>query len=173
MLIGITADSHSNGRPILRSVEEFNAREVDLVLHCGDWDMPFTLMWYADLSCPLKGVLGNGDGGLTRFLWAVQQQSLAIDLELDPHFLDLKLDGKRIGVCHGDSTPLLDFLLESQQFDVVCSGHTHRPKIERIGKTLHINPGSLVGVLLPESRTYPYTVAIYDTQYDHAEIVEL
>ncbi len=173
MLIGITADTHSNGRPILQSIEAFNRLGVDLVLHCGDWDMPFTLTWYTELKCPLKGVLGNGDQGLTRFLWAVHQQKLDIELELDPHFLDLTLDGKRIGVCHGDSAPLLDFLLESQRFDVLCSGHTHRPMIERIGKTLHINPGSLVGVLLPESRTYPYTIATYDTQTDSAEIIEL
>jgi putative phosphoesterase len=173
MLIGITADTHSNGRPILRSIEEFNRRKVQMVLHCGDWEMPFTLMWYSELECPLKGVLGNGDQGLTRFLWAIQQQKLNLDLELDPHFLDLKLETKRIAVCHGDSNPLLEFLIECQQFDVLCLGHNHKPDIRRVGETLLINPGSLVGVKLPESRTYPYTIATYNTETDKAEIVEL
>lgn len=54
MLIGITTDTHSNGRPMLRSIEEFNRRKVRTALHCSGWDMPFTLMWYTELECPSR-----------------------------------------------------------------------------------------------------------------------
>jgi len=134
--------------------------------------MPSTLLWYSELRCPIKGVLGNADQNITRFLWAIQQEKFTLDIELDPHFLDLTLENKRIGICHGDSRPLLKFLIDCQQFDVVCFGHNHLPSIQRVGKTLLINPGSLVGVRLPESRVYPYTIAIYDTVSDSAEIIE-
>src|ERR1017187_688238 len=103
MIIGVTADTHNNGRPMLRSVEIFNRRKIDLLIHCGDWDMPFTLRFYKGLSCPIKGVLGNGDQDINKFSWINEKQNINLDLELDSHFLDLPLDGRRIGVLHGDS----------------------------------------------------------------------
>lgn len=173
MLIGVTSDTHDNGRPMLRSVEVFNEKKVDLVIHCGDWDMPFTLRYYKELRCPMKSVLGNGDPDITKFWWINEKANIGLDLELDARFLDLKLDGRRIAVFHGDSQPFLDFLIETQMFDAVLFGHDHRPRIERKGRTLLINPGSLVGVLLPEYPTYPYTIALYDTATDEAELLEI
>jgi len=172
MIIGVTADTHDNGRPTLRSVEIFNQRKIDLLLHCGDWDMPFTLRFYKGLLCPIKGVLGNGDPDINKFWWINEKQNINLDLELDSQFLDLYLEGRRIGVVHGDSQPLLDFLIESKAFDAIFFGHNHRPLIKEEKGTLLVNPGSLVGVLLPEYPVYPYTIAIYDTKTNKAELVE-
>ena len=51
-------------------------------------------------------------------------------------------------------------------------GHDHKAHTERVGKTLIINPGSLVGVYLPNKQA-PITFALYDTQTDQAELVKL
>jgi uncharacterized protein len=173
MLIGVTSDTHDNGRPMLRSVEVFNEKKVDLVIHCGDWDMPFTLRFYKELCCPMKGVLGNGDPDITKFWWKNEKADIGLDLELDARFLDLKLDGRRVAVFHGDSQPLLDLLIETQIFDAIFFGHDHTPCIKQKGRTLLVNPGSLVGVLLPAYPTYPYTIALYDTINNSAEIIEI
>lgn len=172
MIIGVTADTHDNGRPMLRSVEIFKQRKIDLLIHCGDWDMPFTLRFYQGLGCPIKGVLGNGDPDINKFRWVNEKQNINLDLELDSHFLDLRLDGRRIGVVHGNSELLLNFLIESKAFDALFFGHTHRPLVKEEKGTLLVNPGSLVGVLLPEYSLYPYTIAIYDTKTNRAELVE-
>jgi putative phosphoesterase len=173
MLIGVTSDTHDNGRPILRSVEVFNEKKVDLVIHCGDWDMPFNLRFYKELRCPIKAVLGNGDPDITKFWWTIEKANIGLDLELDAHFLDLKLDNRRIAVFHGDSQPLLDFLIETQMFDAIFFGHDHKPCIGRKARTLLVNPGSLIGVFLPEYTTYPYTIALYDTKTNDAVLIEI
>lgn len=173
MLIGITSDTHDNGRPMLRSVEVFNEHKINLLIHCGDWDMPFTLRFYKNLCCPIKGVLGNGDPDITKFWWINEKTDINLDLELDARFLDLHLDGKRIAVFHGDSEPFMNFLIETQMFDALFFGHDHHPRIEKKGKTLLVNPGSLVGVLLPEYTSYPYTIALYDTSTHQAKLIEI
>jgi putative phosphoesterase len=135
--------------------------------------MPFTLQYFADLKCSLKGVLGNGDPSLAKFLWIKQKMELDLDLELDAHMLDVRLDDHRVAVVHGHSQPIVDLIIESQLYDVLAVGHDHRPRIDKVNGTLLVNPGSLVGVLLPEHRWFPYTVAIYDTSDRTARIFEL
>ncbi|MFO0703800.1 MAG: metallophosphoesterase [Patescibacteria group bacterium] len=173
MLIGITSDTHTNGRAMLKSVEYFNSRNVSLVIHGGDWDMPFSLRFYKELKCPMKSVLGNGDPDICKFWWINEKQNINLDIQFDARFLDFVEDGKRIAVFHGDSEPLLNLLKECQLYDLVVYGHNHIAKIEKVGKTLFVNPGSLVGVHLPQFPQNPYTVAVYDTTTGEAEIVKI
>ena len=173
MKIGILSDTHDNGRYILKAVDLFVRGKVALVLHCGDWDMPFTLQYFTDLKCPLKGVLGNGDPDINKFLWIKQELRLKLDLALDAHMLDLTLDDHRIAVVHGHSQPVVDLIIGSGFYDVLLTGHDHRPRIDKVDRTLLVNPGSLVGVLLPQHREFPYTVAMYDTNTRTSQIIEL
>jgi putative phosphoesterase len=173
MRIGIISDTHDNGRKILESVEIFNREGVSLVVHCGDWDMPFTLRFYKELNCPLRGVLGNGDPDITKFWWINEKEGFHLDLQLDPHLLDFSVNGRRIAVIHGDSPLLLNLLLESKLFDAIFYGHDHIAQTRYVGNVLLVNPGSLVGVYLPNSRCYPYTIAIYDTDSHTAKIMQL
>lgn len=173
MKIGIISDTHDNGRYILKAVDLFVREKVGLVLHCGDWDMPFTLQFYTDLKCPLKGVLGNGDPDIQKFLRIKETSELKLDVELDAHMLDLRIDDCRIAVAHGHSQPVVDLIIESRLYDALFIGHDHRPRVEKLNGTLLVNAGSLVGVLLPEYRNFPYTIAIYDTETRSAEIIDL
>jgi hypothetical protein len=57
-------------------------------------------------------------------------------------------------------------LAASREFDVVCYGHNHVFDIERIGDTLAINPGAIMGATFaPDgSRTdVASTFVIYET----------
>jgi len=173
MLLGIISDVHDNLRHLDKAITVFNKRKIDLLLHCGDWNSPFTLEMYSFLKCPIKSVLGNGDPDIQKFEYQLQNKFKDLDLELNERFLDLKVDGKRIAVFHGNDADLINTVIESQLFDVFCHGHDHCPKIEKVKKTLIIDPGSLVGVYLPKERIAPITVATYDTQSDQAEIIEI
>ena len=55
----------------------------------------------------------------------------------------------------------------SGQYDVVCHGHDHIANVERIGHTLLINPGEVMG------RFGKSTYALYDTEAGEAVLREV
>jgi uncharacterized protein len=93
-------------------------------------------------------------------------------MQIKYRFLDLNYDNKRIGVIHGDDDDLNKALIESQLYDVLCLGHNHTPTLKKEGKTVIINPGSLVG-FTAEKGEVPITYAIYDTISNVSEIWDL
>lgn len=174
MKIGIISDVHDNLRHLNKAINFFNKENIELLIHCGDWDMPFTMRTYIPLECPIKGVLGNGDPDIQKFKYQLQNLEILkeVNLDLAPHLQDFTIDNVRFGVFHGDDENLNKCLVESQLFDVLCLGHTHKPLIEKSGKTTIINPGSLVGYMF-ETGDVPVTVALFDTQTKEAEIIDL
>jgi putative phosphoesterase len=174
MKIGIIADVHDNLRSLNKVLDYFNSEKIDLLIHCGDWDMPFTMRAFTRIKCPIRAVLGNGDPDIQKFLYQLQNLEVLKDLELDIHerFQDFTIDGKRIAVFHGNDEDLNKLLVECQLFDIVCIGHNHKPKIEKVGKTLVINPGSLVG-FFAEIGNVPITFVIYDTKTNKTKLFDL
>ena len=71
-------------------------------------------------------------------------------------------------MCHGhtygvkQSLVTAGFAAEEQQLDLFLFGHTHRPLVDRRGRTLFVNPGSIGDPLRP---TYG-VVTIQDGQLD-------
>lgn len=172
MLIGIISDVHDNLRHLNIAIQFFNEKKISLLIHCGDFNMPFTLESYLELNCPIKGVLGNGDPDIQKFLYQIQNKFKNLKIDLAEVFQDIKIDNRRIAVFHGNDLQLLNLISECSLFDVICYGHTHISKIEKINKSLMINPGNLVGVYHP-NKTAPITIALYETQDNTAEIIDL
>lgn len=174
MKVGIIADVHDNLRFLAKTLNYLSEQGIGLLIHCGDWCTPFTMRIFTRLKCPIKAVLGNGDPDIQKFLYQLQNLEMLKDLDLNLHFRfqDFEVGGKRFAVLHGDDEDLNKAIIESQLYDVFCLGHNHIPKIERVGKTLVINSGSLVG-FFAEKGEVPITFAIYDTGNDEAEIVDL
>lgn len=174
MKIGIISDVHDNLRHLNKAVNFFNKKHIGLLIHCGDWISPFSMRPYTKLKSPIRGVLGNGDPDIQKFLYQLQNLDILknLDLKLSSCFQDFTIDNIRFGVFHGDDDNLNKFLVSSQLFDVLCMGHTHEPSIEKSGKTLIVNPGSLVGHMF-ESGDVPVTVALFDTESKKAEIINL
>ena len=174
MKIGIISDVHDNLRTLNRLLKYLKENEkVDMLINCGDWDTPFTMRTYVGFDRPIKGVLGNGDPDIQKFLYQLQNSEMlkGIDMQINFRFLDLDIDGKRIGVFHGDEDCLNKVLIESQLFDVLCFGHVHQPSLKQEGKTLIINPGSLIG-FMAEKGEVPVTYALYDSQNGKVQIVD-
>ena len=67
----------------------------------------------------------------------------------------LEMEGFRILLCHGHTYGVKQSLLsagyaaEEQNLDLFLFGHTHRPLVDRRGKTLFLNPGSIGDPLHP------------------------
>ena len=135
MKILVCSDSHGNLDNLVRAVE----REApDRIYHLGDgWrDAQRPHAQFPDI--PLEQVPGNCD-------WSVQS----------PAELLLTVRGKRILLCHGHTYGVKQSLLnagyaaEEQDLDLFLFGHTHKPLVDRRGKTWFFNPGSIGDPLRP------------------------
>jgi putative phosphoesterase len=124
--LGIISDTHG----MLRA-EVFTVFEgVDHILHAGDVGDPDILTELAAFA-PVTAVWGNVD---------------AMDIRARvPEVARVELGGVSIVVVHGMQfgSPSPDKIVRAYpEADLVIFGHSHRPLIERVGRTLAVNPGS-------------------------------
>jgi putative phosphoesterase len=159
MLIGIMADSHDNVPMIKQACELFNIREVQVVLHCGDYIAPFSLNPLNQiLTCIYVGVFGNNDGER-----AGLERTSGSRIHLSPFAFEA---GEwHVLVAHDLPHPEA---AAGKGYRLVAFGHTHVPKIWKEGATLFVNPGECGGWLYGRS-----TVAIADLHTLEAEIIDL
>ncbi len=149
-LIGVISDTHGLVRP--EALETLAS--VDLILHAGDIGNKEVLEALNKIA-PVIAVRGNNDKGE----WA---QSLA-DWEV------VQIGAVSIYMLHDlkeiDITPTAD------AFQVVVSGHSHKPAVEERRGVIYLNPGSAG----PRRFTLPVSLAhlhIVDNKV-HANIIEL
>lgn len=161
MKIGIISDTHDNLAQIKKAVDIFNREKVELILHAGDFVSPFTFLEFKNLNCPLKGVFGNNDGDK---LYLQEKFKGIGEIYSAPY--EAIIDHKNIIMLHKEK--LIDALAESQKYDVIIYGHTHRTDLHKIGKTLIINPGECSGWLSGKS-----TIALLDLTNLKAIIIDL
>lgn len=160
MLVGVVSDSHDNLVAIVRVIQFLNERKVGFVIHAGDFVAPFSLKPFGDLRCPWIGVFGNNDG---------DQKALTRESKgrIQPGPYELNLDGKKVVVVHDLASSNKDeFVRKGAQ--VVVSGHTHEPKVEKGEKTIFVNPGELCGWISGH-----HTVALFDTSNQTATIEQI
>ncbi|MCX8014872.1 MAG: metallophosphoesterase [candidate division WOR-3 bacterium] len=158
-LIGIISDTHDNLPNIKRAVEIFNQHKVSLVLHCGDFVAPFTLLAFKELRCPLLGVFGNCDGEKEYLL--TQAKNLNFSIYEPPYITtDLK---KRILITHKPVT-------FPEDIDILIYGHTHKPEVkyQQTNSKLIINPGEASGWLYNNP-----TIAILNLSTNQVEIIDI
>jgi len=165
LLVGIIADTHDNMPMIKKAVETLNERNVDLVLHAGDYVAPFVIPKLNELKTKLIGVFGNNDGDRLLLRKRFSQYEM---LDIRGNFTAFLIDGIKTALLHGDEEELLKALINSESFGVIVHGHTHKTEITRKKETLIINPGEVCGYLTGKS-----TLALLDTCELEAEVVEL
>lgn len=138
MTIGILSDTHDNVAAIERAIEIFAAKEVDIIIHCGDYIAPPTIPFYEGFE--VHGVIGNNDGeidGLERSFDALGNNS-----QLHGRYAELDIEGQRIFVLHGDQgMDAVDEYATSGEYDYVCYGHFHAAEHRDVDGTTVINPG--------------------------------
>jgi len=149
-MIGLISDTHGLMRP-----EALTAlKGSDLIIHAGDVGKPEILEELRALA-PVVAVKGNVDTKA----WASGLPDKAV----------AKSGSTSIYVLH--DVHELDIDPAAARFDIIVSGHSHRPgKIERSG-VLYINPGSAG----PRRFRLPITVARLDLQQSPwgVEFIEL
>jgi hypothetical protein len=159
MITGIIADTHDNMTALKKAVDYFNDRNVQHVIHAGDFISPFTFRVLNSLNSGFTGIFGNNDGD--RLL--LQKQSNG-KIHNQPHLLEL--DKRKIIVMHEHH--IIDALAQSGCYDLVIYGHTHTPDIRTVNNTLIINPGEASGWLYGKP-----TIVVADLTTMTAEIIAL
>jgi len=162
--IGIIADTHDKLSSIDSAVKKFNSEDVDLVLHAGDYVAPFAALRFKPLKAKLIGVFGNNDGDHN----LLRKRFEEIGAEIRGRFADLNIGELKIALIHGEDEALLHVLINSNYYDVVVHGHTHRAEIYSVGKTVVVNPGEACGYLTGRS-----TAAILYVGERRTEILNL
>jgi uncharacterized protein len=119
-VVGVISDTHGLLRPEIPKI----FKNVDLILHAGDIGSPEILRALRKIA-PTISVRGNNDTGE----WAKRV----------PELKTVQVEDVSILVLH-DRKELPDN--RSRQVQVVVTGHSHRPSIERSDGILFLNPGS-------------------------------
>ena len=120
-LIGLISDTHGLLRPQALAA----LKGVELIIHAGDVGKPEVLQGLEAIA-PLVAIKGNVDRGS----WA---KSL-------PEIKALKIGTIRIYLIHNVNE--LHFDAAARGFQVVISGHSHKPSVVTRDGVLLVNPGS-------------------------------
>ena len=169
MKIGIISDTHDQIDAIKKVVKLLNEENVELVFHCGDWVSPFSLFYYKDLKCPMKGLFGNNDGD--KFRHIERAKIYGVNVTYEDRFISTEVDGRKIAIFHGDYEEIIEALLKSQMYDAVFHGHNHTKEIKIVGKTLSVNPGTFMPETAPDVKGASF--AIYDSSNNTAQLIDL
>jgi putative phosphoesterase len=165
MLVGLIADTHDRLPMVEKAVKKLNEKNVELVLHAGDYVAPFVIPKFNELEAKLIGVFGNNDGDRELLKRVFSEHK---GLEMRGTFAKITVGDSKIVLLHGAEEELLKALVDSESFDFVVHGHTHKADVYRRGKTLVVNPGEVCGYLTGRS-----TMALLETDKREVEILEL
>jgi len=151
--IAILSDAHDNIWKLAQVLDAARSEGVEGLVFCGDLCAPFTLQQIGEaISGPVHVVLGNNDGDVLLLSRIANGLS---NVTLHGTFACLELDGRRVAVNH--YPPIARDQALSGQYDLVCYGHDHVANVERVGETLLVNPGEVMG------RFGDSSYAVYDT----------
>lgn len=147
MIFAIVSDSHDNIKNFNKAIDWLNKENIKLILHCGDICNQETIdEAIKNFKGEIKFVRGNGD----------------YDLEDIQESMEVELGGKKIFLNHYPD--IAKKAAESQKYDLVFYGHTHKPWEEKIGNSRLVNSGELAG------QRFKPTFAIYNTDTDLLEL---
>ncbi|MDH7481599.1 MAG: phosphodiesterase [Armatimonadota bacterium] len=160
MRIGVISDTHGSVSAWQKAMDVFG--EVDLILHAGDvlyhpprlmpnqeYDIPTLVQLINSSNVPIVIARGNCDA-------EVYEELLEAPV-LSPYAV-VQFGRLRIVITHGHTLDedKMSKVAAKYRANILVTGHTHLPVIEKIDNAIHINPGSpthpkfqRAGILVP------------------------
>ncbi len=166
MKIAILSDVHDNAHNLVLALDQIvSYGNIEKIYFLGDFCGAAIANLFCSSPVPVFAIWGNNDGDkclITKFA-ANPETNLEVGFET---YDILEIDGKKIFLTH---FPLLaKSMARSGDFDAVFYGHNHTKNKELIGDCLVLNPGEVGSY-----KTGLGTFAIYDTQTNDAQIIEI
>lgn len=141
MRLAVMSDTHDQIHNLRRAVAEIRAAGCGLIIHCGDFVAPFMLPELDAAGLPVHGVFGNNDGdkyNLTKY-----SLTRCRNITLHGFFGQMEVGGCRIAFIHDGV--MAEDIAAGGRYQIVCYGHSHVYAHKKIGDTLLVNPGELLG----------------------------
>jgi uncharacterized protein len=160
MLLGVLSDTHGQMESTRQATRMLETFDVAAVIHCGDIGSTEIVRLFD--GWPTHFVLGNVDVDVAGLDGAIR----AAGQTLHGLFGTLDLGGRTIAFLHGHEANRLRHAIDSEQWDLVCYGHTHVAEMHRQGRSLVLNPGAI-------HRARPHSLAIVDLDALEATSVAL
>lgn len=135
------SDSHDHLDMIQKALLICRQKKVEAIIHCGDFIAPFSLKLLASINIPFYGVFGNNDGDKIKMI--EYTKTILKNVKLYERFGEINLNFKKIAFTH--YFDLAKPLAKSEQYDLVCFGHSHTWYCKKINSTLLLNPGEIMG----------------------------
>ena len=154
MRTAIVSDIHDNLWNLAPAL--YFISDCDDLICCGDLCSPFVIDELRKFGGPVHILLGNNDADLMRITRKSDDR-----VRVEGEFFEAEFGGLTFGVNHFDS--IARPIAHSGLYDVVCYGHNHRVRAVRLGNTLAINPGAIMGAAFGARgwEDVPATFAIY------------
>jgi len=162
MRVGLLSDTHDRVSAIDALLREMLARDVNFVLHAGDYCSPFSLRPFHEHGVTMAGVFGRNDGdreGIRSFA----EKGMGQELFESPH--SIKFGEHKVLIVH-DIGDVTERSVLAHHF--VIHGHTHMQEMKDRGETLIVNPGEACGWLYGAP-----SGAILDLDTKHVEFIKL
>ncbi len=163
MLAGILSDIHDNLRNLERALTELRRRDVGTLLFLGDFCSPIPARMLAGYGGEVHCVFGNGDGD--RFAIRGIAAPEGGTFVLHGEWAEIEIDGRSVALTHYPFYARA--LARTGDYAAVFSGHTHERHRERLGDTLWVNPGEILGWKGAPS------FALWETRRNAVEFLEL
>ncbi len=133
--IAIISDTHGNEPSLKKALEIIKELEIKTIIHCGDTGgMDFLKENFSDFNLFVS--LGNADFGEFE-----ETENIKIFTEYGQL--------KNMAFCHFPDKARE--LAQSEKYDFVFYGHTHKPWEEKIKNCRMVNPGNLAGLVFRAS----------------------
>jgi uncharacterized protein len=169
MKLAILSDIHDNVWNLRAALGSIRDAHAETLICCGDLCSPFVVGLLASgFAGPIHAVAGNNEGDWRQIMInaakANQSRSEAAQITFHGQFFAGEFGGKRVAVNHYPEIALA--IAAAGAHDVVCFGHNHQYERRSFGKTLALNPGTLMGynpLKAGDIKDVEATFAIYDT----------
>jgi|SRR5688572_21066726 len=181
----VCSDIHDHIENFEAALMVANTSNCDSVICCGDFCAPFILDEY-NKTCdlPFHAVFGNNDGdrfNLNKKSWLINnERPEGKKLHLHGEYLIAYAGHTLEGIPHAVSLAVYHYpemaslIAASGKFDVVCYGHSHKSKIEKVNNCILVNPGSVMGYIpgIESNRVAPSCLIINWTSGE-LELIDL
>lgn len=161
MRIAVMSDLHDNIPAWDMILREINSENIKVLINCGDTATASALRRIAkNFSGQIHDVYGNNAVPEEQQVVARECENLVLHGEVG----GVELDGYQVGFTHFPQ--VAEAMAKSGEFDLVCHGHTHLKRWEKIGDCYILNPGTAGGVF-----QYP-SFAIVDLDTMKAQFID-